>query len=776
MSTSRKRTRQEASATPPAEQPDADSSLRQRIRNMWQFANLGQWIYLFGKVVKIDDRLDTDELETECLKPNSPVLQDIGLALLKFVSSHRGLNLANFDEYTRRQYLAKKPDMNPFGDEEIPTKFTDLDVFTKIRVLHQLTQWAMLHPERVRERMEETRDVDQASWRIEPMGWDRQDRTYFVLDDNRVYRLSEPCVQPPPSRKKTKTSRRTSRASRRRNSSNAANVVVHPEGANANSSIDDGLGGMKWECLAVTLEEVHNVVASFQSTRDENEKVLRDRLQEHLVPILAKHEESRKRRALQQQRELENLAKMANAKRSSRLATKQERLRLEEQAREEERRRLVEEEAARKTEEARLKLERDRERRLMSREKRINEREARRRQYEEELSNLSSDSRRDGHGAGRMSKRRLHADIERSKQALKQLQDDETEDDWLFDCECGVYGRVDDGTHSISCERCNIWQHSKCVGVLAAQAEQPQFHFVCSTCRRREDAANSKPRPTIKLKVNRSEGAVPDPSRQSQFRTPAVEIPSSNNDSAVGAGLRQTQSAASRSDAPKITNGSDEHEQLDPQDYDNKPVETSGTATGARVEPVSSSASSSDHFANSEGHGPDSHGTHPESAGPSLRLASSVGEIARSPFKSLDASSNQEQTQANTSVDDGPPTTKHSPRDTSPPRASNITTSPSAWSNKSIIAAPVFNQNVRGDPDSTEPGVLPPSSGGHSPAKQPPTWHGPTPASCKTINMSPIYPPTTTLAPFDQHPILTPPTKQASGPRQHQVPSRLQFS
>lgn len=58
MGTSRKRTHHEASAN--AEQPATEPSLLQRVRNMWQFANLGQWIYLFGKAVKLDDRLDTD--------------------------------------------------------------------------------------------------------------------------------------------------------------------------------------------------------------------------------------------------------------------------------------------------------------------------------------------------------------------------------------------------------------------------------------------------------------------------------------------------------------------------------------------------------------------------------------------------------------------------------------------------------------------------------------------------------------------------------------------
>jgi len=38
-----------------------------------------------------------------------------------------------FEEYTRRQYLAKKPMENPFGDPEVEaTKFSELDVLTRV--------------------------------------------------------------------------------------------------------------------------------------------------------------------------------------------------------------------------------------------------------------------------------------------------------------------------------------------------------------------------------------------------------------------------------------------------------------------------------------------------------------------------------------------------------------------------------------------------------------------------------------------------------------------
>ena len=37
-----------------------------------------------------------------------------------------------FDEYTRRQFLAKAPEKNLFGTEETPARFADFDVFKKV--------------------------------------------------------------------------------------------------------------------------------------------------------------------------------------------------------------------------------------------------------------------------------------------------------------------------------------------------------------------------------------------------------------------------------------------------------------------------------------------------------------------------------------------------------------------------------------------------------------------------------------------------------------------
>lgn len=359
--------------------------------------------------------------------------------------------------------------------------------------------------------------------RIEPYGWDSEDRTYFVLDDNRVYRLTE--VPPaPPTIKKKKKNTKTFGAGRR--SSKRRKVNVEPEDEpdttmevqedDASEPMEDGLGGMKWECLAVTLDEVRQLLEGFRKTRDENEKILRRQLEDHLLPILEKQEESRRRKVQQRERELLSLAKMANAKRSSRLANKVEQQKQDEQAQDELRRSRQVEEAERREGKARIKREQERDFRMASRGHRLKEREARRIQHEEELAQLSEDSRRLDDGSGRSSERRLQAEIEKNKQALKDIEDED--EDWIFDCSCGLYGQIDDGTHSVACEDCNVWQHSGCLGISEAAAERSDFHFICGDCQKRKREALNRQKTTITLKINR-------PSSSHAQQSHAIEQP-----------------------------------------------------------------------------------------------------------------------------------------------------------------------------------------------------------------------------------------------------------
>ncbi|CAG8983993.1 hypothetical protein HYALB_00009002 [Hymenoscyphus albidus] len=94
-----------------------------------------------------------------------------------------------------------------------------------------------------------------------------------------------------------------------------------------------------------------------------------------------------------------------------------------------------------------------------------------------------------------LSDRSLKAESARNKRAPIQLI--EEEEQWLFNCPCGACGQVDNGTHSIACDRCNTWQHSKCVRVSHTDADREGFSFVCKTCKpfaADEDQAESRER------------------------------------------------------------------------------------------------------------------------------------------------------------------------------------------------------------------------------------------------------------------------------------------
>ncbi|KAK8252217.1 hypothetical protein IWZ00DRAFT_265409 [Phyllosticta capitalensis] len=475
---------------PPAPQPP---SKLQQLRNLWEFACLHQYIHIFGDAVKISQDIDIDLLEEECLKPTtSERLPEVGLALLKYVSSHKGLTPEIFDEYARRQYVAKAPQRNPFGVEEEPIKFNDMDTFTKIRVLHQLSVWTLGNADRIKDKMGLT-EKQQTSWRVEEFGWDKDDRTYYLLDDDRLYRRSAQPLPPPPRAKpkpkpEPKKTRGTRASKRRRLSTTDDESAAEEEPAVDESAPQEleTFGGMTWECVAVTLDEYNDFIESFRKSRDKNEKDLVRRLQSEILPVLEEAAEKKRAQETKKQRELENLEKMAHAKRSSRLAIKQEKQKEEEAAAEAARKRVADLEMARKEQERQKKQEEDRESRMMTREQRLKEREVRRILHEEELKKLEEDRQKAEKNEARLSERHLKAEMQRRQKELEKMQEEET---WVFDCAvCGVHGEnVDDGSHSIACEKCNVWQHSACHGIAQKDAERDDFHFVCNDCKRKDE-------------------------------------------------------------------------------------------------------------------------------------------------------------------------------------------------------------------------------------------------------------------------------------------------
>ncbi|PYH42099.1 putative PHD finger domain protein [Aspergillus saccharolyticus JOP 1030-1] len=505
---SRKRARSEVDAAP-EQQPLEEQGLLQKLRNCWEFANVMQYIAIFGKIMKIDEDFGIEDLENECMKPeSSEKLLEIGLCLLKWVSSHRGLTFDNFDEYTRRQYNAKAPHItNPFGYDEVPNKFLEFDVFLKLRVLHQLSIWTFWNPDRIRDKMPEQRELDQTQWRIEEIGYDRDGRYYYILDDNRLYRRTDPPI-PPPKPAKSKSRRKSARAVRASKRRKVTGADPLEESEEENDSVNgdisaDPFAAMQWECIAVTLADYRQFLDTIQKTRDPDEKILRDRIVEQVLPIIEKEEESHQRQKVKREKELVNMQLLAGAKRSSRLAGKAEKERQEREAVEAARKREVELAAALKEEDRLKKLETERRTRIMTREQRIKDRERKRILHENELQRIEEEHRKVERGESRASERHLKAEMEKYR---KNLEDLSQEEQWTFDCSgCGVHGQnLDDGSHIVACEKCSVWQHSKCLGISKHEAEREDFHFVCDDCKRRDEEAKRPKIPPLKFRVGSS--------------------------------------------------------------------------------------------------------------------------------------------------------------------------------------------------------------------------------------------------------------------------------
>ncbi|CAI7644807.1 hypothetical protein N7533_005492 [Penicillium manginii] len=499
----RKRSRSEAVATT-EKQPAEELGLLQRIRNSWEFASLMQYIAIFGGIMKIDNEFEIEDLEDECLKPEpSYKMLEIGLCLLKWISSHRGLTFDNFDEYTRRQYNAKALDMpNPFGQDEVPLRFLDFDVFLKLRVLHQLSVWTFWNQDRIRDKMPEKKESEQLQWRIEEFGWDRDGRSYYVLDDNRLYRRTEPAI-PAPQRPKKKPRSRSSRKSRTSKRTSTAAVEEGSDEEGQGPDTDGSISEYKWECIAVTLPEYQEFIDTIRKSKDADEKQLRERLEEHVLPILEKAEEAQQRKRQKREKELHNMQLLAGAKRSSRLAAKEEKERSDRDAEEATRKHETALAEARREQSRKQQLEVERQSRMMTREQRTKDREQKRILHQEEMDKLKIEEERLERGEGRISARNLKAERDKMQ---KNLADLAQEDEWVFDCSgCGVYGEnLDDGSHSVACEKCNVWQHSNCLGISKEDAEKDDFHFVCRDCKRKEEEAKKPKIAPLKFRLSAS--------------------------------------------------------------------------------------------------------------------------------------------------------------------------------------------------------------------------------------------------------------------------------
>ncbi|RCH81471.1 hypothetical protein CU098_002514, partial [Rhizopus stolonifer] len=214
-----------------------------------------------------------------------------------------------------------------------------------------------------------------------------------------------------------------------------------------------------WKLICLTKFDWENIATKYANSKHIDEQRFHRFLVNDLVPkVLPALEEREKERKKQEA--------MIHRKRSSRLMVREleyydlgPRTSSRLEKKQEDKEKQEKEQLAKARKERLL----ERERRLMEREYRAMTRE--KRQEEEESRKYTK--RLDEHGNPLPRKPKLGVDgnpIPLKKRGRKPKNKNVEEDNWLFECVCGISGQnLDDGSSMIACEQCGIWQHIACL-------------------------------------------------------------------------------------------------------------------------------------------------------------------------------------------------------------------------------------------------------------------------------------------------------------------------
>ncbi|KAL1922538.1 uncharacterized protein VTP21DRAFT_10077 [Calcarisporiella thermophila] len=480
------------------------------LRNYWEFAAVSQFLHTFYEVFGLET-FDTETLERD-LASNSRDLTDLYIRLMRTLTQNRFINTDNWQHYLAKEHMKRDAEC-PLGTPEDLTDFYNLEVRSKLTMLHNLCEWQLDDPERFRQHVKDEEEAFQ--WRVDPIGWDAKGNTYWLFDDNRLYRELLPKPKSTPKSKSKKSRRRSTRSSGRIKSNG---TLSEDEGDQTETNGHEDKEELLWETLCCTITEWETFPERFQNSKHSYEKslyrYLRDDIRPKVLEVLRDREKTRKmEEALQ------------NRKRSSRILVR-ELERKEQQKQEEQQRRNLEELEAKKKEEKeqaqRQKLALEREQRLRERELRLFKRESASQTPEpitpqpvvvEPIEStppakVTQNSTKSGSTGRKSSGKKTGRGRGRRRKT------ETREESWKFDCVCGLRGKnIDDGTPLIACEQCNVWQHIACLQKQEAEMGLPitqdweNVDYICRRCKRasmvdKTPSRSSESKKPVKIKLN----------------------------------------------------------------------------------------------------------------------------------------------------------------------------------------------------------------------------------------------------------------------------------
>ncbi|KAI8616279.1 hypothetical protein BC830DRAFT_1167925 [Chytriomyces sp. MP71] len=504
------------------------------LRKTWQFAAVVQFLLMFSAAVEYRFH-STEEFEDALVAPSPPEeLVNLHVRMLRIMTYNRFVTPESWPSWFRKECDKKLQDWTILFPDHL--EYAELSPVEKVLVLNTICEWQFDIPERFRAA---AKDEDECRhWRVDPFGWDSTGGTYWLFDDNRLYRETDPHAAHEALLKKRARLRAAERA-----------LIPDPP-------TPDPHAPKTWDLLCRTVEDWRAFPLQFQHSKSSYERAmvascmdgvganvvrsLLDREHQRLVRIederLQREEENRKHR-------LEELSYSSFPKRSSRLEVRQ----LEQMERE--RMEMIERDARKgKGESFEMYETAGRKTRAaaaaalagppqpMDRQERLRRRAARLGEDSpipetvllESLDSADGDylplelepimeakvepspppmvvesvKRARVEPAPRPARLRM-VDVTKGKRKKKKGSTGNglNGDSWMFKCSCGVSGRNwDDGLPMISCEVCAVWQHIRCIEVERGNPEpgpediakwdvQP---FVCGPCTRKSDRAQLK--------------------------------------------------------------------------------------------------------------------------------------------------------------------------------------------------------------------------------------------------------------------------------------------
>ncbi|EIN04932.1 hypothetical protein PUNSTDRAFT_146212 [Punctularia strigosozonata HHB-11173 SS5] len=250
------------------------------LRRQWKWAAFHQFFYTFETLVALPD-ISIADIEDDLTRSTALVLPRIIIRLIHTISHDKKTNIDNWQTSLRRQYARRNPELNPLAPEpesvplssspreeqddpdgELeeppsqqdsiatgvverlssapvstepstpkpeaqpssaeqaqkdprPTDWLQLPMLQKLDSLHLLTEWQFHNEKRLKQIMKD--DGDDASWRIEPIGYDAKSNAYWLIGADRLWIQRSP-PRPTNLKRKRAAARQPSRKAARTDS------------------------------------------------------------------------------------------------------------------------------------------------------------------------------------------------------------------------------------------------------------------------------------------------------------------------------------------------------------------------------------------------------------------------------------------------------------------------------------------------------------------------------------------------------------------------------